>query len=147
MNNDEQIMKKMQYCFPVTRHPLRSIAKKFGLNEQELLNKIRRWKSKGLIRYIGPVFATEKLGISSTLIAMHVDGTSLREVVSCINEYPQVTHNYLRDGDKYNLWFTLHARSRKELKALIKNIKTETGITNILDLPKIKIFKKRAVFS
>ena len=147
MNSGEELMKKMQHGFPLTRYPLRSIAKKSGLNERELIKKIRRWISKGLVRYLGITFDTRKLGVASTLIAMAVDKASLKKVVSCINGYPQVTHNYLRDDDEYNLWFTLSASSGKELNKLKQKIKTETGIAKVMDLPQTSVFKRWAVFS
>lgn len=145
--DDIEMLKKMQSGFPLTRHPLRTLSKRFKLCEEDLLGKMRNWKSRGLIRNLGAILDLEQLGYTSTLIAMQVRKNNLERVVTCINRYPQVSHNYLREGSRYNLWFTLSASSSEALKGLIRKIRKETRIRKFLELPKTSSFKRRAVFS
>ncbi len=143
---DRKILRELQDGFPLRPRPFLSLARRFGMTEEGLLKKLNVLQARGLIRYLGIVFDLEKLGLSSTLVAMRVPPRSLKKAVKVINGCPQVTHNYLREGP-YNVWFTLSAASDQELFKLIRRIKTRSGIADILDLRKIEIFKKRAVFA
>lgn len=142
---DKLLLEKLQSNFPLTRQPYQEIAKRLGLKEQGVINKVNFFKRRGIIRYIGAIFDTRKLGLKSTLIAMRVPKEKIRRSVKIINKYPEVTHNYLRK-DKFNLWFTLSAPSQKRLSKLIAQIKRKTGIREILNLATQKVFKIDARF-
>jgi DNA-binding Lrp family transcriptional regulator len=137
---DRLLLKELQSGFPLSPRPYKEIAKHFGLSEEEIINKLKGLKRKGLIRYIGAIFNLNKFGIVSSLIAMSVPKKDLPWVVRIINAYPQVTHNYLRN-DRYNLWFTLSASSENKLLKLINEIKRKTRLSDLLDLRTIKVFK------
>jgi hypothetical protein len=65
--------------------------------------------------------------------------------VETVHRYPGVTHNYLREH-KYNVWFTFIGPSMKEIEQCLQEVKEETGITKILNMPARKVFKLRAEF-
>jgi DNA-binding Lrp family transcriptional regulator len=96
----------------------------------------------GIIRRIGAVFDTRRLGFASTLIAMQVPTERVDEVAGIVSSYSGVSHNYLRGAD-YNLWFTLYAESEQDLAAIIEEIKHRTGIEDVLNLPALKVHKIR----
>lgn len=137
---DRLLLKELQSGFPLSPRPYKEIAKNFGLSEEEIINKLKGLKRKGVIRYIGAIFNLKKFGIVSSLIAMSVPKKDLPGVVRIINAYPQVTHNYLRN-DRYNLWFTLSASSENKLLKLINEVKRKTRLSDLLDLRTIKVFK------
>jgi DNA-binding Lrp family transcriptional regulator len=144
--NDRLILKELQDDFPVASRPFAEVCAKFKLSEEELIRKVRALKKRKLIRYLGAIFETRKLGIRSTLVAMSVAGEDLKRVIRIINSYPQVSHNYLRKG-KFNIWFTLSASSEPALKTLLKEIKKRTGIKDVLNLETVKVFKINARFN
>ncbi|HOX28981.1 MAG TPA: hypothetical protein PLQ76_07510, partial [bacterium] len=49
-------------------------------------------------------------GYTSTLVAAKVGPDDVDRAAEVINSFPQVTHNYERDGE-FNVWFTVIARS------------------------------------
>ena len=63
-----------------------------------------------------------------------------------VNRNPGVTHNYLRDH-AYNVWFTVISPSMEEIERFLEEVKRETGISEILNLPAEKVFKLRAEFT
>jgi len=77
-------------------------------------------------------------------MAMRVPAERMDDVVSIVNEYMSVTHNYQREHD-YNLWFTVTTcgSGGKDLRSTVDEIKERTGIpdSNVLDLPTTRVFK------
>ena len=142
---DRSILNQIQSDFPITPRPYRSIAEELGLTEDEVLARIRRLKKSGIIRRIGGNFTPEKLGFVSTLCAAKVPEEKISQFAQVVNRYPGVTHNYRREN-KYNIWFTFIAPSMEEIRASLKQIAAETGVTEILNLPATKVFKIRAEF-
>jgi len=142
---DRAILNRIQSDFPVTRRPYLSIAQNLDLTEENVINRIKRLKKKGIIRRIGGNFAPEKLGFVSTLCAAKVSKDKIDGFVDAVNRYPGVTHNYLRDNP-YNIWFTFIAQSMSEIVDNLEKISRETGVTDILNLPATKMYKIKAHF-
>jgi len=71
---------------------------------------------------------------------MEVSENKIVEVSQVVNSYPCVTHNYLRNH-KYNMWFTMIVPSRFILDTYINEIKTKTGINEIMILNSLQTFK------
>lgn len=142
---DRLILKELQDDFPIVSRPFAQVSEKIGLSEEDLIRRIKVLKKRKLIRYIGAIFEGKKLGIKSTLVAMSVPKKDLARVIGVINSYLQVSHNYLREGE-FNIWFTLSAPSITRLTGLLKQIKQKTGITKILNLETVRVYKVDARF-
>jgi DNA-binding Lrp family transcriptional regulator len=102
-------------------------------------------KDNGIIRRIGAVFDGAKLGRASTLCAARVPEEKIENFVDAVNAYKGVTHNYLRDNE-YNVWFTVNAASLRDIELFLAGLKEKTGITDILDMRAVRIFKIDASF-
>lgn len=142
---DRNILQIIQSDFPLVERPYLQVAESVGITEKEVLERIGRMQEQGLIRRLGGLFNSRKLGYTGTLCAMRVPPEDIERVAGIINEYHGVTHNYLRNHD-YNMWFTLLAESDNRLNELLAEISQRTGIANILDLPAINLFKVRVNF-
>lgn len=142
---DRKILQAVQSDFPLVPRPYLQIAEKAGVSEKEVIERIRRMQEKGIIRRLGGLFDSRKLGYTGTLCAMRVPPEDIERVASIINEYHGVTHNYLRNH-QYNVWFTLLAESEAKMNSLLDEIQKRTGITDILNLPAVNVFKVRVNF-
>ncbi len=142
---DRKILNLIQREFPVCAEPFRVIGGKLGLGEGEVLERIRRLKADGVIRRIGAVFDPKKLGFASTLCAARVPEESIRDFVAVVNSYSGVTHNYRRNHD-YNVWFTFIAESPEALEEALGEIRSKTGVSDIISMPAKRTFKINAVF-
>ncbi len=136
---DKNILNTIQLDFFMDVHPFEELSDRLGISEEELLQRLRRLTDEGALRRIAPIINTKKTGGVSTLVAINVPDSQIDEIAQRINEYPEVSHNYLRHAD-YNIWFTLSAPSRKHLDLIIDTLKNETGYP-IIDLPTIRLFK------
>src|SRR5680860_222124 len=107
---DRQLLNVMQNEFPICEKPFLEIGKKLNICEKEVLARLHKLKSDGIIRRIGGVFDSQHLGYKSSLFAVKVPSGDIESVAEFINQFPGVTHNYQR-SHAYNLWFTLSASS------------------------------------
>ena len=142
---DKQILNRIQSDFPLVSRPYQELAEELGVSEQEVLNRVRVLRQKGIIRHLGAVFDSNKLGFYSTLVAMQVPRDKLEETARIVNAYPGVTHNYQRDM-AYNMWFTLTAASESRAQEILERIRERTGIRKILNLPALNLFKIKVDF-
>ncbi|HUT71009.1 MAG TPA: AsnC family transcriptional regulator [Desulfatiglandales bacterium] len=139
-NLDRELLNEIQTGFPITRKPFQDLGVRLNCSEEEILARVRRLKRKGIIRRIGGNFDSKRLGFATTLCAAKVPEDRIKGFIEVVNRYPEVTHNYLRDNP-YNIWFTFVARSSELVHRYTEEIKEQTGVREILNLPAVRIFK------
>lgn len=138
------LLNEVQAGLPVASQPFKVLGDKFGMKEVEVIETLAKFKEAGYIRRVGAIFDSRNLGYVSTLCATKVAPEQLDEVAEFINQYIEVTHNYLREHE-YNLWFTVIAPSQEKLAGIIREIEERFQIT-VLNLPATKFFKIRVSF-
>ncbi|MBI5787865.1 MAG: Lrp/AsnC family transcriptional regulator [Candidatus Schekmanbacteria bacterium] len=143
---DKLIMNRIQGDFPLTGQPYKQLAQELNIAEDELLTRLRVLKERGIIRRLGAVFDSKKLGFSSTLVAAQVPEEKIDKAVAVINAYPGVTHNYQRAAE-YNVWFTLIAESQERIEQILQEISDKTGAQKILNLPAVSFYKIKVNFN
>ena len=136
---DKDILNTIQLDFPLEAHPFESLGEQLAIPEEEVIEHLENLKSAGAIRRIGPIINTKKTGGISTLVAAKVAENRIDEVAEIINQYTEVSHNYLRPAE-YNIWFTMAAPSEERIMQILDEIKTETGC-DLINLPTKRLFK------
>jgi len=142
---DKEILDIIQSSFPVDPRPYAVVGSQVGLTEAEVLARVRRLKSEGVIRRMGANFGSRQLGWRSTLCGAEVPQDRLDAFVAEVNRHPGVTHNYLRDH-QFNVWFALIAPSTEAIEAVLADITANTGV-EIMNLPASKLFKIKVDFA
>lgn len=141
---DIRILDALQQDIPLVPRPWEEIADRLGITEPELLERLERLRTSGILRGISPIIESRPLGLAAaTLVALPVPEERIREVAGIISTYPEVSHNFRRDH-RYSVWFTLTAKNEDALHALLDEILKRTDFSGdeILNLPttrKIKI--------
>ncbi|HSD94650.1 MAG TPA: AsnC family transcriptional regulator [Syntrophales bacterium] len=142
---DKKILNILQTRFPVLPEPFDAVGAELGISGDEVLERVKRLKENGVIRRIGAVFDSRKLGYTSTLCAARVPEKQIRSFVEVVNGYPGVTHNYRRSHE-YNIWFTFIAPDPDALEKALAEIRHRTGITDVISMPAVRTFKINAAF-
>ena len=142
---DKAVLNMIQSEFPVSSRPYRDMADRLNLTEDDVFDRVESLRARGIIRRLGGVLDSGRLGYVSALAAMKAPADRIDQVADAISSYPGVTHNYLRD-DVYNIWFTLICHGKRDLDRTIDEMKERSGISDVLVLPATKTFKIRAVF-
>lgn len=137
---DKKILNILQKEFPLVEQPFAAVARKCGVSEEEVLERIGKLKDCGVIRRIGAVFDGAKLGRTGTLCAARVPEDKIGYFVSLINAEKGVTHNYRRNNE-YNIWFTVNMASAAELDSFLLRLREKTGVGDILDMRAVRVFK------
>jgi DNA-binding Lrp family transcriptional regulator len=137
---DRELLNLLQSEFPLTGRPFAQLGGRLGLGEEEVIARVAALKECGVIRRIGGIFNSARLGFTSTLVALQVEEEKLCSVASAVSAYPGVTHNYRREHD-FNLWFTLVTASGEELHRTLKEIESFPGVRVLRNLPALRLFK------
>ncbi len=147
---DQELLTIIQHHFPVTSRPYLELAKKLGTSEGDVLHRVQRFRQQGLIRRIGGVFDSKKLGYVSTLCAVSVPAENIEVAARFINTLPGVTHHYVRKH-AYNLWFTLISPSSEQqhltLNKLEDQLQKFADSGKIMNLPAKRVFKIKVQFN
>jgi siroheme decarboxylase len=141
---DKKILNMMQKEFPVARRPFAEVGKFVGLEEKDVIERVKRLKNDGYIRRIGPILERKKLKYMSALCGVHVDEGIIMEFVDEINKHSGVTHNYERDGD-LNIWFTIAAKTNDEIESFLSDMENKYTV-EIYRFPEKKVFKIKTFF-
>jgi DNA-binding Lrp family transcriptional regulator len=137
--NEMRILAAIQEDFPLSKRPFLDIANRLNLSEDEVILSINHLRKSGMIRKMGAVISPKKIGYVSLLAAATVPEDRIDSVADIVNEYPGVTHNYLREGEP-NLWFTLTEPDSETLDMNLRRIEEKIGIP-LLRLPMTKKYK------
>ena len=139
---DKQIINQLQTDFPVCLCPYAVIARRLGISEDVLFDRVCRLTESGIIRRIGVSVDSRRIGFESTLAALRVKGDMVETASEVIDSYREITHSYLR-ADQFNIWFTVIAETRQRIRQVLEElaVKLEIDKDDVLDLPVKKLFK------
>jgi DNA-binding Lrp family transcriptional regulator len=139
-SKDRALLEFMQTHFPLVPFPYQALGESVGLPEREVIERVRRLKQGGIVRQVGAIFDSSRLGYRSALVALEVDPTDLDRVGRCLNAHPGISHNYVRDH-RYNLWFTLTLPWKQDLEGEAARLAEQVGARDFLYLPARTVFK------
>ncbi len=137
---DRELLNAIQDHFPIAVHPYQILAEAVGTTEEDAFKRIQRLREEGIIRRLGGVFDSRRLGYYSTLCAAKVPVDKISILTDLLEKIPGVTHNYIRNHE-YNSWFTLIARSEAVADRILHDIREASGLTDIFSLPATRLFK------
>ncbi len=135
---DRRIINGLQGGFPICPSPYAAAAQDLGLDEEDLLRRLQRLRTDGLLSRFGPMYHAEKLGGALTLAAIAVPEERFEAVAELVNAHPEVAHNYAREHH-LNMWFVLATERPDRVAEVIAEIEAETGLT-VFNMPKREEF-------
>jgi siroheme synthase-like protein len=144
-NIDRQLLGLLQTQFPLVREPFQALGLKLGLSGEAVIRQIQNLKDAGLIRQIGPIFDSRRLGYQSTLAGMKVPPNRLEKAAETIYTHPGISHAYLRNHE-VNLWITLAVPPNLDIEEELTTLGVALEAEKVISLPVVKFFKLRAVF-
>ena len=137
---DRQILNLLQSEFPLVERPFAHIGEAVGIEESEAIERVISLKRRNVVRQIGAIFDTRRLGYKTSLVAMNFPANELDAAAQKINEHPGVSHNYARVG-QFNLWFTVAVPPEETIEGTVGRMAEETGALSVRVMPTIKFFK------
>ena len=142
---DRVLLNAIQTGFPVEDRPYAVLGCQAGISETKAWERISVLRREGIIRRLGGVFDSHRLGYFSTLCAAKVPADKVETVSALLAAVPGVTHNYLRNH-AYNMWFTLIASTEAKAAEILRELRWQSGVEAIYSLPAERLFKIKVDF-
>jgi DNA-binding Lrp family transcriptional regulator len=142
---DKKILDIIQLEFPLSMEPFSELGIKLRISDDQVIDRIKKLKAAGIIRFIGPVLNARSLGYAITLAAVSIPAKELDDASRIIASQPMVSHCYQRDHN-FNLWFTLAVPLDNDLEDEVTRLGELIKAESVLSLPATKIFKLQAYF-
>ena len=126
--------------------------------EQEVFDEVEKMRTSGVIRRIGGVYDSKKLGFISRLCAgkvptsendfaveLHAQ-TPMEKFATVVMSEPAITHNYIRSHE-YNVWFTVIAENESAIQVVVDRVCSQTDLHDVHVLTATKKYKINTVMS
>lgn len=144
---DREILKILQDDVPLVSRPFLEVAKKLDIKEEEVIRRIKKMMSEGIVRRFSASIRHRKLGITANpLVAWKVPERRVEEVGEKLASFEEVTHCYERaiiPGKwEYNVYTMIHGYDRDDVKKTAKKLSDAIGIKDYELLYSSKEFKK-----
>jgi DNA-binding Lrp family transcriptional regulator len=139
---EQHLLTIIQDAFPLEERPYQVLAGQLGYDEQTVFDAIENMRQSGIIRRIGGIYDSHRLGLISRLCAGKV--TDIDKFTAAINEISAITHNYVRSHE-YNVWFTVIAQSEGEIRKIVDGLCASTDLHDVHILSATKKFKINTV--
>ena len=141
---DRKILEIVQDGFPLEERPYAVLGSLLAVSEEETFDSVERLRKSGVIRRLGGVYDSRRLGYISRLCAGVVSEDKLEGFAAAVDKIPTITHNYVR-SHAYNVWFTVIARSESEIQETVRGLEAETALHDAHVLSASKMFKINTV--
>lgn len=142
---DLRLIGAIQGGLPLSPRPFAELAERLGLEEIEVIERLRRLQERGVIKRMGLVVRHHELGYAANaMVVWDVPNAEVGELGRCLSKFEFVTLCYRRPRQgrdwPYNLFCMIHGRDRDEVRAKVRQIVQCCGLE---DVPHALLFSVR----
>ncbi|MHC1569063.1 MAG: siroheme decarboxylase subunit beta [Candidatus Syntropharchaeia archaeon] len=152
MNIDKRDLELLRYVqdgIPIEKRPFHKIASSIGMDEKEVIERLKKLMEEGKIRRFSASIAHLTIGIkANAMCAWDIPDSRIEEIGKICAAFPEVTHCYQRPKKnewRYNLFMMIHGRTPEECERIIEKIEERIGIHNRIVLFSERELKKTGV--
>ncbi len=147
--SDIQVIRELQEDLPMVRRPFDAMADRLGMTTLELFEQARRFQEIGIMRRFSAVLHHRRAGFRANAMAVWiVPEAQAHEVGMTMAQNPAVTHCYQRptfEDWPYTHFTMVHATTKEGCEEVVRQISTDTGISDYLVLYSTREYKKTRV--
>lgn len=132
---DRNIINVLQAGFPLSEEPYAEVAAEIGIDENELISRLKKLLENKTLSRFGPMYDAQKMGGAFSLVAMQVPDRNFDAVAEVVNSYSEVAHNYQRDHD-FNMWYVIATETADQISEVNRDIANRTGL-KVFNFPKL----------
>ncbi|MBT9584822.1 Lrp/AsnC family transcriptional regulator [bacterium] len=146
---EREVVRLSQEELALDLRPFDSQAARLGLRPEELLETLRQFQARGLLRRFAAILHHRKVGFSAN--GMGVWQVPTERLDSCgetMASFSAVSHCYQRSlapAWPYNLFTMVHGRSREEVEETLARIRDACGLPDFSVLYSTREFKKHRI--
>jgi len=144
---DEKILlMEIQYNLPLTEQPFIDLAENLGLNSNQVIEKLKELKIKGVIKRVGANVNYKSIGTinKAALVAFACKDEEIYRIARIIKrsfDSLSLKHNFWREHEKYKIWFTFKGKSKEEMFGKVKELAEKCNVEDFLFLPSKRVYK------
>ncbi|WP_457642281.1 siroheme decarboxylase subunit alpha [Persephonella sp.] len=146
---EKEIIRVTQNDIPLVERPFEEYAKKLGISENSVINKLIKFKEMGVMRRFAAILYHRKAGFKANgMTVWNVPAGIADEIGNFFAKYRSISHCYLRETNgkwKYNLFTMIHGKSREEVEKFVDELSRETGLEDFKILYSTREFKKKRI--
>jgi DNA-binding Lrp family transcriptional regulator len=124
---EAKLLMELQYEFPLHPEPFNIISDKLRIPVTETLNMINRLIDAEVIKRIGMYVNFRAKGMEGALIAADIPPENLDKFRREALHIRELTHNFIRNHPRYNVWYVLKADSRESLERKVMSLMEDVG--------------------
>lgn len=129
---DKKLIRNTQTGLTVERTPYERIAKNIGISQDEVLQRLKRLQTSGIIRRIGAVPNHYKLGFTANgMTVWDIKDNQVAKLGNIIGQLDFVSHCYQRPRHlpmwRYNMFAMVHGANKDEVNKKVKQIEKLLG--------------------
>lgn len=146
---DKRIIREIGQDLPASKRPYQVVAERLGISEETLINRLRLFREKGIMRRFGAILYHREAGLEGNcMVAWKVPDSEVQRIGKIMASVKQITHCYERlthPDWPYNLYTMIHGKTKKECAEIAEMISRKVGITDYRMLCSTREFKKTSM--
>ena len=148
-DEDTEVVRELQNDLDVAPKPFEPMARRLGMDEEELLDRAKELILRGVMRRYAAVLRHREAGFAANaMVAWNVPEDRVEEIGRLMAVHSAVSHCYQRPTYPdwpYSIFTMIHGRSKEDCEEVAKQLSSETGITDYVLLFSSKEYKKERV--
>jgi DNA-binding Lrp family transcriptional regulator len=142
---DLALFEVLQDGLPLVSRPYAVMGERVGYTEAEVIDRLREWRTSGLIKRFGVIVRHRRLGYrANAMVVWDVPDAEVSQIAGRICQYSFVTLCYRRPRRgaewPYNLFCMIHGQDRLRVESQIRQVIDGCGMT---DWPTATLFSSR----
>lgn len=143
---ERKLLAEIQHGMPATHTPYADVAKKIGVDVDQVIDILNNWNKDGRLRRVGAIVNHFKVGLKAgAMVVWQVPEDRIEKVGRILASFPEVSHAYERpstDQWPYNIYTMVHGNNAQDVRDTIEKMSEKVGINSCKQLETIKELKK-----
>lgn len=146
---EKKIVRELQEGLSLERRPFLPIAEKLGMTEGQLIDKIKEFMDRGVIRRFGATLRHQDIGfVANAMVVWKVEPEQAVAIGQQLADFPEVTHCYNRKsppGWPYTIFTMVHGRTEDDCREIARRMSEATGAAEYQVIFSSKELKKNSM--
>lgn len=130
------LLQAVENGLPLAPEPYALIGRQLGIDENEVIERLRSLQEQGVIKRLGIVVRHRALGYhANAMVVWNVPDNEIAATGRCLGSIPFITLCYRRPRRlpdwPYNLFTMIHGRDRKQVLARVEHLVSCCGMRDI----------------
>lgn len=143
---EKRLIREVQQGIPIEKTPFIKVASSIDDEQSWVIDKLREWIEKGVIRRFGAALRHHRAGfVHNAMVVWSVPAKDEERIGRLFAGNGNVSHCYLRPvfpGFPWSLYTMIHSQTEEGLARTIDSLRDESSIRDFLVLKSMKEYKK-----